>query len=160
MAATYVGAVQGAQALLALALALAAAATGAGATERPLVSAFYFGDWHVDPQMAAAHGKNWTEFELALNAHPWYEGHRQPNIPLEDASAGFGVNHSETDPMVMARKIESAVEHGINMFLFDWYWYTSPTMAGIPDLQGAAGGTFLAGALEQGFLQAPNRKKV
>ena len=35
----------------------------------------------------------------------------------------------------MARKIDSAVEHGIGMFLFDWYWYNSPKMPGVPDLQ-------------------------
>ena len=40
------------------------------------------------------------------------------------------------------------------MFLFDWYWYASPTLGGIPDLQGPGGGTFLAGALEKGFLKA------
>jgi len=46
------------------------------------------------------------------------------------------------------------------MFLFDWYWYASPTMGNVPDLQGAGGGTFLAGALEDGFLKAPNREKM
>ena len=40
------------------------------------------------------------------------------------------------------------------------YWYASPTNANIPDLQGAGGGTFLAGALEDGFLKAPNRDKL
>ena len=35
----------------------------------------------------------------------------------------------------MARKIDSAVDHGIGMFLFDWYWYNSPAMTGVPDLQ-------------------------
>ena len=50
-------------------------------------------------------------------------------------SLGFGINQSEADPQVMARKIDAAVDHGVGMFLFDWYWYTSPTMRGIPDLQ-------------------------
>jgi len=120
---------------------------------QPLISAFYFGDWHVDPQMSAAHGANWTEFELAINAHPRYAGHRQPNIPANAPAAGFGINQSEAVPAVMARKIDSAVTYGVDMWLFDWYWYASPTMAGIPDLQGPGGGPFLAAAL-QSFLKA------
>lgn len=37
---------------------------------------------------------------------------------------------------------------GIDFFLFDWYWYAE---LGTPN-----GGTFLSGALEDGFLKAPN----
>jgi hypothetical protein len=127
---------------------------------RPLISAFYFGDWHTDEQMAALHGENWTEFELAVNAVPRYPGHRQPNLPLHAPASGFGVNQSEADPAVMAKKIDAAVDHGIGMFIFDWYWYASPTMGNVPDLQSATGGTFLAGALERGFLKAPNRGRM
>ena len=129
----------------------------ASPAQKPLVGAFYFGDWHVDKQMAAAHGANWTEFEVAVKATPRFEGHRQPNVPLEDASRGMGQNVSEDLPEIMSRKIAAATSHGVNLFLFDWYWYASPTMGGIPDLQGPGGGTFLAGPLEQGFLRAPNR---
>ena len=129
--------------------------------QRPLVSAFYFGDWHVDPQMSALHkDANWTEFQLAVNAQPRYPGHRQPNLPLHAPEQGMGVNQSEDEPAVMAKKIDAAVAHGVGMFLFDWYWYASPTMGNVPDLQGAGGGTFLAGALEHGFLKAPNRQKM
>ena len=46
------------------------------------------------------------------------------------------------------------------VFLFDWYWYASPTLGGIPDLQGPGGGTFLSGALEQGFLKAAVSKTL
>ena len=58
---------------------------------------------------------------------------------------------------VMAKKIDAAVEHGVGMFLFDWYWYASPTKGGVPDLQGPGGGPFLDGALNKGFLKADNR---
>ena len=126
----------------------------------PLLGAFYFGDWHVDPQMSALHGGNWTEFSLVPNALPRFPGHLQPNVPLEAPDKGFGVNVSEDDPEIMALKIDAAVEHGIDMFVFDWYWYASPTNGNIPDLQGPEGGTFLAGALENGFLKAKNRHKM
>ena len=38
-----------------LGLLLATSASAAPSSE-PLVAAIYFGDWHVDPQMAAVHG--------------------------------------------------------------------------------------------------------
>jgi hypothetical protein len=66
------------------------------------------------------HGANWTEFELAINAQPRFPGHLQPNIPAELPEYGFGTKAMENDPAVMAKKIDSAVEHGINLFLFDW----------------------------------------
>ena len=138
------------------------------------MSAFYFGDWHVDPQMSALHGAGWTEFDIVPHARPRFPGHLQPNIPLEDAARGFGVNVSEALPEVMAKKIEAATSHGVGsksmacpggrltglrrqrpllptVFLFDWYWYASPTLGGIPDLQGPGGGTFLG---EEGIRQA------
>ena len=85
---------------------------------KPLLAAIYFGDWHVDPQMAALHGGNWTEWELPTRATPRFEGHVQPNLPLE--VEGFGTSAREDDPSTMARKIEAAVDNGIGMFVFDW----------------------------------------
>ena len=126
----------------------------------PLLAAIFFGDWHVDPQMSAIHGENWTEFQLPIHATPRYPGHLQPNLPMEDAARGFGLTANEADPAVMAKKIDAAADNGVGMFLFDWYWYASPTMGGVPDLQGAGGGPFLDGALNDGFLHAPNRDRM
>jgi hypothetical protein len=127
--------------------------------EKPTVGAIYFGDWHVNQQHAELHGPGWTEWELPLNAKPRYPGHLQPNVPL--AAPGFGVNASEDDPTVFAAKIEAATTNGINLFLFDWYWYASPVTPYITtDLQGPGGGPFLDGALNKGFLKAPNREKM
>ena len=63
------------------------------------------------------------EWELPTRATPRFDGHLQPNIPLEDSAAGFGRAEAENDPAVMSKKIESAVDNGVGMFLFDWYWY-------------------------------------
>ena len=112
------------------------------------VGAIYFGDWHVDPYSEKQHGPGWTEWGLVLNAQPRYPGHLQPNIPF--SAPGWGVNSSEADPANMQVKIDAAVANGIDFFLFDWYWYAE-TMAGKP---------FLAGALEDGFLMAPNKSKI
>ena len=138
----------------------AVAVAVAAAAEKPLLGAIYFGDWHVDPQMSALHGANWTEWEVPVSATPRFEGHDQPHLPLEDPKSGMGRGASENDPLVMAKKIDAAVESGIGMFLFDWYWYASPTMGHIPDLQGPGGGPFLDGALADGFMKAANREKM
>eukprot|EP01045_Picozoa_sp_COSAG04_P030264 COSAG04_NODE_5203_length_1704_cov_1.554517_2_plen_205_part_00 len=130
---------------LLLLLALARLAGAPQVAKEQLVAAVYFGDWHADPQMSAVHGANWTEFQLPIHATPRYPGHLQPNVPLEVPET-FGLGAPENQPAVMSRKIAAAVEHGVGMFLFDWYWYASPTMGRVPDLQGAGGGPFLDGA--------------
>eukprot|EP00937_MAST-01D_sp_MAST-1D-sp2_P000780 g780.t1 len=116
-------------------------------------------DLYPEMQHEELHGANWTEWQLPIHATPRYPGHLQPNLPL--AAPGFGLNQSEDDPQVMAHKIDAATANGIDFFLFDWYWYASPVTPFIKtDLQGAGGGPFLDGALNQGFLQAPNRQKM
>ena len=50
------------------------------------------------------------------------------------------------DPKWSAREIDLAVDHGIGVFLFDWYWYS-----GVKNMEEA---------LEQGFLKAANRDRM
>ena len=117
------------------------------------VGAIYFGDWHVDPIMQLLHGPNWTEWNLVQHATPRWEGHLQPNVPSE--AAGWGPSHPENDPANMAVRIDAAADHGIDFFMFDWYWYARGTKASGPE-----GFPFLDGALEDGFLKAPNRARL
>lgn len=100
------------------------------------IAVYYFPNYHPDPRNARVHGPGWTEWELVRRALPRFPEHRQPNLPLW----GF---EDESVPEVMARKIEAAASHGIDAFIFDWYWYND--------------GPFLESGLEQGFLGAPNR---
>lgn len=103
------------------------------------VSVFYFPNYHVDPRNEAAHGAGWTEWELVKRAGPKFPGHAQPKVPL------WGYE-DESDPAVMARKINAAANHGIRQFIFDWYWYDD--------------GPFLNRCLEEGFLAAPNADRL
>lgn len=103
------------------------------------VACYYFPNYHVDARNEAAHGPGWTEWELVIRAEPRYPGHRQPRVPLW----GLG---DESDPAIMAQKIDAAADHGIDVFLFDWYYYDD--------------GPFLERGLDQGFLQAPNRDRL
>jgi hypothetical protein len=48
----------------------------------------------------------------------------------------------ETDPNVMEKKIATALDYGVNVMIFDWYWYDDKP--------------FLEDALNKGFLKAKN----
>ncbi len=53
---------------------------------------------------------------------------------------------NEADPNVMAMEIDVATEYGVNVFIFDWYWYD--------------GRPFMETTLDNGFLKAKNVDKM
>ena len=53
---------------------------------------------------------------------------------------------NEADPKVMEKHIEEAVSHGVNVFIYDWYWYDNRP--------------FLENCLNDGFLKAKNNTKM
>ena len=79
------------------------------------------------------------EWQSVKNAVCKYPGHQWPRKPLW----GY-VN--EADPYVMEMEIEAATDHGVNVFIYDWYWYD--------------GRPFLENCLNDGFLKAKNREKM
>jgi hypothetical protein len=103
------------------------------------VAVYYFPQWHVDAQNQKSHGYPWTEWETLKIAKPRFAGHQQPKVPL------WGYQ-DEADPKVMAKKIEIASSHGVDVFLYDWYYKDE--------------GPFLQRCLEEGFLKAKNRSKL
>ncbi|MCL5674441.1 MAG: glycoside hydrolase family 99-like domain-containing protein [Candidatus Omnitrophica bacterium] len=103
------------------------------------IVAIYFPSWHVNDHYRAWYGENFCEWELVKSARPIYPGHHQPKIP----SWGY---FDESNPEWSSREIDLAANHGINVFLFDWYWYN--------------GVRIMEEALEKGFLCAPNRKRM
>lgn len=103
------------------------------------IAAYYFPNFHADARNEALHGEGWTEWELLRRAEARFPGHRQPLVP----AWGY---EDEADPWVMAKKIDAAADHGLDVFLFDWYHYED--------------GPFLSRALDEGFLAAPNRERL
>ncbi len=79
------------------------------------------------------------EWESVKLAKPSFEGHAWPRVPLW----GY-VN--EADASVMEMEIEQAASHGVNVFIYDWYWYD--------------GRPFLENCLNDGYLKAKNNDKV
>ena len=79
------------------------------------------------------------EWEVIKKGTPRFEGHYQPRVPLW----GYEL---DDDPDVMERWIDAATDHGVNVFIFDWYWFD--------------GGPFLESSLNNGFLKAENKGKM
>lgn len=103
------------------------------------IGVYYFPNYHIDPRNEKLYGKGWTEWELVKQATPRFEGHVQPRVP----TWGY---EDESDPLVFARKIDTAADHGIGHFIFDWYWYDD--------------GPFLNRCLEAGYLETANRERL
>ena len=79
------------------------------------------------------------EWQTVKSATAKFEGHQWPRKPL------WGYLN-EADSTVMEMHIEEADTHGVNVFIYDWYWYD--------------GRPFLENCLNDGFLKAKNRNKM
>ncbi|HOX39711.1 MAG TPA: glycoside hydrolase family 99-like domain-containing protein [Candidatus Brocadiia bacterium] len=109
------------------------------AGKRPEVVAVYCPLWHTYDHAGSWKGEGWCEWELLRTAVPRFPGHHQP---LEPEWGCF----DESDPAWAAREIDLAADHGIDVFMIDWYWYS--------------GVRIMEEALENGFLKAPNRNRL
>ncbi len=101
------------------------------------VAAFYWPNYHYDPRLEFLFPAKKGEWETMWNAKPKVSGERQPRIPL------WGYQN-EADPKVMNEKINAAVSHDINVFIFDWYWFDNKPL--------------LEDCLDNGFLKANHNR--
>jgi hypothetical protein len=79
------------------------------------------------------------EWEVIKKGNPRYEGHYQPKEPLW----GFEMDN---DPKVVEKWIDVATDYGVNVFIYDWYWYDNRP--------------FLEQCLNDSFLGAANSKDM
>jgi hypothetical protein len=103
------------------------------------VAAFIWPSYHPDPRAKVFWPMGIGEWQTVMQNQPKFEGHDQPRQPLW----GY-VN--EADPYVMRMQIDAAADHGVNVFIYDWYWYD-----GMP---------YLEGCLNDGYLKATNNDRV
>ena len=115
------------------------AALSLGAAERPDVMAIYFPNWHVSPLLETHFGSGWTEWEYVKDSQARFPGHRQPLVPVHGYLDG-------KNPDDVAKEIDLAADAGIDVFLYDYYYY--------------GGVTILQEALDEGFLKAKNRDRI
>lgn len=103
------------------------------------IAAYYWPAYHDEPRWRSFMSEGQGEWETVRKAAPKFEGHLQPRVP----AWGY---LDESDPRVMERKIAAASSHGVNVFIFDWYWYRNAP--------------FLEEALARGFMGAANNDLV
>lgn len=108
--------------------------------EKYEVAVYYFPNYHVDSINEKWHGRGWSEWELVKAAKPRFRGHQQPKVP----AWGY---FNEADPRWAGKEIELAAGHGIDVFIYDWYWYENT-------------GMYLQEGLEKGFLRAPGNSRM
>lgn len=92
-----------------------------------------------DPRLRPFWPSGIGEWETVATVQERYPGHYWNRKPL------WGYIN-EADPTVMEMEIEAATRHGVNVFIFDWYWYD--------------GRPFMETTLNNGFLKAPNVEKM
>ncbi len=83
--------------------------------------------------------EGYGEWETVKAMKPRFEGHNWPRKPLW----GY-VN--EADPYIMEMQIGAAADHGVNTFIYDWYWFDHAP--------------FLEQCLDNGFLGAKNNSRM
>ena len=101
------------------------------------VAAFYWPDYHYDRRLAFIFSDGKGEWQTIYNAKARDAAERQPRVPL------WGYE-DEASPKVMDKKIEAATSHGVNVFIFDWYWYANQPL--------------LEACLDSGFLVANHNR--
>ncbi len=83
--------------------------------------------------------EGYGEWQTVKAAWAKFTGHTWPRRPL------WGYTN-EADPYVMEMEIAAAADHGVNTFIYDWYWYD--------------GAPFLESCLNDGFLKAKNNARM
>jgi hypothetical protein len=103
------------------------------------VAAFVWPSYHPDDRAKLFWPEGIGEWQTVISNKPKFAGHEQPRHPL------WGYIN-EADPYVAEMEIAAAADHGVNVFIFDWYWYD-----GLP---------YLEGHLNDGYLKARNNDRV
>ena len=103
------------------------------------VAAYVWPSYYPDDRAKIFWPDGIGEWQTVMKNKAKFEGHDQPRFPL------WGYIN-EADPKVAEMEIDAAADYGVNVFIFDWYWYD-----GMP---------FLEGQLNEGYLKARNNNKV
>lgn len=105
-----------------------------------IVAAYVWPSCHHDERFGDMLWPEGTgEWEIIKKGDSRFAGHYQPKMPL------WGYE-PDNDPKVMEKWIDAATDHGVNTFIFDWYWFDE--------------GPYLESSINDGFLKAPNNEKM
>ncbi len=95
--------------------------------ERPNIYAFYLPQYHQCPENDEFWGEGFTDWVNVKKAKPLFEGHRQPILPSEEV--GF---YDLKDPEVLRKQAKMAKDHGIDGFVFHYYWFDGKKVLDTP----------------------------
>jgi hypothetical protein len=105
------------------------------------VAAYVWPAYHNEPR--------WAELGIFADGKgEWqnlYESTKRTPDDYQGVKPLWGYEN-EADPVAVARKIDAATAAGVNVFIYDWYWY--------------GGRPFLEDALNKGFLGAANCERM
>jgi hypothetical protein len=79
------------------------------------LAAYVYPGWHPTPERDLSFHPGFTEWELVRACGPRFEGHAQPKVPL------LG-EYDDRDPLEVARRLSLALEHGIDTFVYGFFW--------------------------------------
>ena len=79
------------------------------------IAAYVYPGWHPIPERDAAVRPGFTEWELVAKATPRFPGHAQPRVPLLGA-------YDDRDPKEVGRRIRLAKAHGVDAFVYGFFW--------------------------------------
>ncbi len=103
------------------------------------VATYIWPSYHDEPRARMFWPGRVGEWINVVESRPKFPGHNQPRLPL------WGYQN-EADPRVMEMQIDAAADHGVNVFIYDWYWYDRAP--------------FLESCLNDGFLKARNNHRM
>ena len=80
------------------------------------VAAYIWPSYHYEPRLEHFWPEKDGEWYTVRRGTPRFPGHDMPKVPV----LGY---ENEADPVVMRQHVELGAEHGVNVFIMDWYWY-------------------------------------
>ena len=95
------------------------------------IVAYVYPGWHPTAERDASFHPGFTEWELVRGCTPRFAGHHQPRVPA------LG-EYDDRDPIEVGRRIGLALHHGVDAFVYCFYW--------------CRGKRVFEDALDQGFL--------
>jgi len=103
------------------------------------IAAYVWPSYHPDDRAKIFWPEGIGEWQTVKNNKIKTDSQEQPRYPV------WGYIN-EADPYVAEMEINAAADHGVNVFIFDWYWFDE-----MP---------FLEGQLNDGYLKASNNNRV
>ena len=105
------------------------------------VAAYVWPAYHPEPR--------WRELGIFADGKgEWqslYEAEKRKDGDIWGVKPLWGYT-DESNPVDVAHKIDAAVSSGVNVFIYDWYWFDDAP--------------FLEGCLDNGFLKARNNDRM